>query len=67
MFGKVTSESVFFFLVHYAHLANTLLKDEESALDSHVAAVLTSWTVGRAKSCNIYDCMRNLTGNLPAV
>jgi len=43
MFGKVTSESVVF-LVHFAHLANTLLKDEESALDNHVAAVLTSWT-----------------------
>jgi len=34
--GKVTSESVV--LMHFARLANTLLKKEESARDNHVLA-----------------------------
>jgi len=34
IFGKVTSKSVV--LMHFAHLANTLLKDEENAWNNHV-------------------------------
>jgi len=52
-FGKVTNKSVVCFM-HFARLANALLKDEKSARDDHVLILISKYYKQEVLACNIY-------------